>query len=116
LLGLPAIRLAPGTGWQSSRLTIATVAGYGAEVTSETPSRNWRRSNGKEESNMTKQSEVGDFREFAGITFAAVEYLKTFDGRLRGVIWRATPVGIASRVDESWKDTTGHRFAANAVH
>lgn len=64
----------------------------------------------------SKQSEVGDFREYAGITFAAVEYLKTFDGRLRGVVWRPAPVGIGSRVDESWHHTTGHRFAANGVH
>jgi hypothetical protein len=63
-----------------------------------------------------KQSQVGDVRDFAGVTFRATEELKTFDGKPRGIVWTAEPAGIASRVDESWHTESVHRFAANAIH
>ena len=63
---------------------------------------------------MTKQSDIGDTREYAGITFTAAFHLKTWDGEPRGVVWEAGP--IASRIDERWTDTTGHRFCANNIH
>lgn len=60
------------------------------------------------------QSKVGDVRDYLGIRFTATEELKTFDGKPRGVRWRAGNIAFA--IDEAWQDSTGHRFCSNNVH